>query len=146
LPTCSNDGNQPVAVVLDLSCSQPMPVGGFAAEVTICNRRDSGRSARTAAGGMLRFGMGDASIDGRTSGLQPSLVDNGEREDQVAEDRTYRGYLLQVSPQGPGWKVVIRAPGAWFAHNQIPYTRDPDGRDQVVVEAERAVDGLLNSE
>ncbi len=43
-------------------------------------------------------------------------------------------------------KVVIRAPGAWFAQNAIPYTRDPDGRDQVVAEAERAVDGLLNSE
>jgi len=53
---------------------------------------------------------------------------------------------LQVSPQGPGWKVVIHAPDAWFAQNEIPYTRDPDGRDQVVAEAERAVDGLLNSE
>jgi hypothetical protein len=95
---------------------------------------------------MLRVDMGDANIDGRTAGLQSSLVDNGEREGEVAEDRTYRGYLLQVRPQGSGWKVVIHAPGAWFAQNEIPYTRDPDGRDQVVAEAERAVDGLLNSE
>jgi hypothetical protein len=95
---------------------------------------------------MRRFGTGGANINARISGLQPSLVDNGEREGQVAEERTYRGYLLQVSPQGPGWKVVIRAPGAWFAQNAIPYTRDPHGRDQVVAEAERAVDGLLNSE
>ena len=70
----------------------------------------------------------------------------GTREGRVAEDRAYRGYLLQVSPQGPGWKVVIHAPGAWFAQNEIPYTRDPDGRDQVIAEAECAVDGLLTSE
>src|SRR5580704_1517333 len=73
LPACVNNGDQPVAISL-ISCSQPLPVGGFAAGVTICSRRDGDRPARTAADGMLRVGMGDANIDYRASGLQPSLV------------------------------------------------------------------------
>jgi hypothetical protein len=41
-----------------ISCSQPSPVGGFAAELTVCSRKDGGGPARITKDGMLRFGMG----------------------------------------------------------------------------------------
>jgi hypothetical protein len=43
----------------------------------------------------------------------------------MAEELNYKGYRMQVSPQGPGWKVIIYAPGAMLALDEIPYTPDP---------------------
>jgi hypothetical protein len=60
----------------------------------------------------------------------------------MAEELNYKGYRMQVSPQGPGWKVIIYAPGAMLALDEIPYTRDPPGRDQVIEEAREIVDRL----
>jgi hypothetical protein len=63
----------------------------------------------------------------------------------MAEELSYKEYRLQVSPQGPGWKVIIYPPGAMLAINEIPYTRSPAGHDQVIEEAREIVDRLSHS-
>jgi|HubBroStandDraft_4_1064222.scaffolds.fasta_scaffold15477_3 hypothetical protein len=50
----------------------------------------------------------------------------------VAEKLSYKEHRLLVSPQGPGWKVIIYPPGAMLAINEIPYTGNPAGQDQVI--------------
>jgi hypothetical protein len=60
----------------------------------------------------------------------------------MAEELSYKEYRLQVSPQGPGWKVIIYPPGAMLAINEIPYTRNPAGQDQVIEEGREIVDRL----
>jgi hypothetical protein len=72
---------------------------------------------------------------------QKGAIRLGRRE-VGAEELNYKGYRLQVSPQGPGWKVIIYAPGAMLGLDEIPYIRDPAGRDQVIEEAREIVDRL----
>lgn len=63
---------------------------------------------------------------------------------KVNEDKSYRGYRLQVSRYRAGWKVFIYAPGAVLAENDIPHTDDPDGQGAVLREAMAFVDRKLN--
>ena len=49
---------------------------------------------------------------------------------------SYRGYLLEVVPQGAGCKVLIRPPGSAFAMPQIPHSDDKSQKDALILEAQ----------
>jgi hypothetical protein len=53
-----DDRQQPVPVVLDLM-QQPRPSGGWVLDETIWSETPCGISARTAAGGKAKFGVGE---------------------------------------------------------------------------------------
>jgi hypothetical protein len=61
--------------------------------------------------------------------------------DQIIE---YRGYQLTVKPQGTGYKIDIRRPGAAFSRPQIPFSPDKSELPKLIAEAEALVDALLN--
>lgn len=61
----------------------------------------------------------------------------------MSEDLLYRGYRLLVRHSGPGWKVLIYAPGSAFAEPDIPNTREQAGKATVIAEAQAIVNKAL---
>jgi hypothetical protein len=59
------------------------------------------------------------------------------------EDIEYRGFPLQVKPQGPGWAVFIHPPGGGFTLQEIPYSEVKDERGDVIAKAMALVDAAL---
>lgn len=63
----------------------------------------------------------------------------------MTEELSYREFRIVVGPHGPGWRAFIFAPNWSMALEEIPNTRDPNGRETVLAEARSIVDRLLHS-
>jgi hypothetical protein len=57
----------------------------------------------------------------------------------------YRGYRLQVGPVGKGWRASIYPPGSTSALPDSPTNLEKSGKDEIVAEAKRIIDGRFNS-
>jgi len=74
------------------------------------------------------------------------MINEGARLDRVkmAERIDYRGYRLEVGPVGRGWRVAIYAPGSTNPLPESPAMLEKSSRDDIVTEAKRIIDALLN--
>jgi hypothetical protein len=61
----------------------------------------------------------------------------------TTETLDYRGYKLKVAPNGTGWRVFVRAPGALFAEAEYASTSDFSDRDGCIAKAKLIVDDLI---
>ena len=57
----------------------------------------------------------------------------------------YRGYRLQVGPVGKGWRASIYSPGSTSALPDSPTNFEKSGKDEIVAEAKRIIDGRFKS-
>jgi hypothetical protein len=62
----------------------------------------------------------------------------------AAEDEKYRGYRVVMRRRGMGWRATIYAPDS---QQPIlgPQSDDPNSHDEVLEEAKRLIDTLMNS-
>lgn len=64
----------------------------------------------------------------------------------MAEELSYKGYRLQVSPVGKGWRAMIYPPGSSSALSESPAVLEKISKVEIVAEAKRIVDARLNVE
>ena len=62
----------------------------------------------------------------------------------AAEDEEYRGYRIVIGRHGSGWRATIYAPDS---QQPIlgPHSYDPASRDDLLEEAKRLIDDLMDS-
>jgi hypothetical protein len=62
----------------------------------------------------------------------------------AAEDEEYRGYRIVIRRHGSGWRATIYAPDS---QRPIlgPHSYDPASRDDLLEEAKRLIDDLMDS-
>jgi hypothetical protein len=63
----------------------------------------------------------------------------------MAESFDYKGYRLEVSPVGKGWRASIYPPGAKVALPESPAMLEKCPKDAIVAEAKVIVDTCLKS-
>ncbi len=68
------------------------------------------------------------------------------RRYKMAEELTYKGYRLLVSPVGKGWRAMIFPPGSSSALSESPAMLEKSPKEAIVAEARKIVDTWLNSE
>jgi hypothetical protein len=55
----------------------------------------------------------------------------------------YKGYRIEVSPVGKGWRAVIFAPGSTRALADSPSNLEKSPTEEIVAEAKRIIDTRL---
>ena len=55
----------------------------------------------------------------------------------------YKGYRIEVSPVGKGWRAVIFAPGSTRALADSPSNLEKSRTEEIVTEAKRIIDAQL---
>jgi hypothetical protein len=55
----------------------------------------------------------------------------------------YKGYRIEVSPVGRGWRAVIFAPGSIRALADSPSNLEKSSSEHIVAEAKRIIDARL---
>jgi hypothetical protein len=61
----------------------------------------------------------------------------------VAQELSYKGYRLLVSPVGKGWRAMIFPPGSSSALPESPATLEKSPKEAIVVEAKKIVDARV---
>ena len=56
----------------------------------------------------------------------------------------YKGFRIELSPVGRGWRAVIFAPGSTRALADSPSNLDKSRTEEIVAEAKRITDARLN--
>jgi hypothetical protein len=64
----------------------------------------------------------------------------------VAEELSYKGYRLLVSPVGKGWRTMIFPPGSSSALSESPARLEKSTKVAIVAEAKKIVDARLNTQ
>ena len=62
----------------------------------------------------------------------------------MAERIDYRGYRLEVSPVGKGWRAAIYAPGSTSPLPESPATLEKISKEEIVTQAKEIIDARLN--
>jgi hypothetical protein len=65
---------------------------------------------------------------------------------KVAQELSYKGYRLLVSPVGKGWRAMIFPPGSSSALPESPATLEKSSKEAIVAEAEKIIDTRLNAQ
>ena len=52
----------------------------------------------------------------------------------------YKGYRIQVSPVGKGWRAAIFAPGSTRPLAESPFNLEKGRTEEIVAEAKRIID------
>jgi hypothetical protein len=65
---------------------------------------------------------------------------------KVAEELSYKGYRLLVSPVGKGWWAMIFPPGSSSALPESPATLKKSPKETIVAEAKKIIDARLNAQ
>ena len=55
----------------------------------------------------------------------------------------YKGYRIEVSPVGKGWRASIYSPDATSPWSNSPTNLEKSGEDEIVAEAKRIIDERL---
>jgi hypothetical protein len=55
----------------------------------------------------------------------------------------YKGYRIEVSPVGRGWRAAIFAPGSTRALADSPSNLEKSSTEEIVAEGKRIIDALL---
>jgi hypothetical protein len=55
----------------------------------------------------------------------------------------YKGYRIEVSPVGKGWRAVIFAPGSTRALADSPSNLEKSPTEEIIAEAKRIIDARL---
>jgi hypothetical protein len=56
----------------------------------------------------------------------------------------YKGYRIEVSPVGKGWRASIFSPGSFRALSDSPSNLEKSRTEEIVAEAKRMIDARLN--
>jgi hypothetical protein len=62
----------------------------------------------------------------------------------MAERIDYRGYRLEVSPVGKGWRVAIYPPGSPSPLSESPVVLEKISKEEIVTQAKEIIDARLN--
>ena len=62
----------------------------------------------------------------------------------MAESLDYKGYRLEVSPVGKGWRVAIYAPGSASPLPESPAVLERITKEEIVVQAKEIIDARLS--
>jgi hypothetical protein len=65
---------------------------------------------------------------------------------KVAQELSYKGYRLLVSPVGKGWRALIFPPGSSSALPESPATLEKSSKEAIVAEAKKIIDARLNAQ
>ena len=71
---------------------------------------------------------------------------SGPRRRDIAQAMTvfeYKGYRMEVSPVGKGWRAAIFAPGSTRALADSPSNLEKSRAEEIVAEAKRVIDARL---
>lgn len=73
---------------------------------------------------------------------------NAQRDDLSAQARTmtvidYKGYRIEVSPVGKGWRASIFSPGSTSSWPNSPANLEKSSKEEIVAEAKRIVEVRL---
>jgi hypothetical protein len=55
----------------------------------------------------------------------------------------YKGYRIEVSPVGKGWRAIVFAPGATRALADSPSNLEKSRTEEIIAEAKRIIDAQL---
>jgi hypothetical protein len=55
----------------------------------------------------------------------------------------YKGYRIEVSPVGKGWRAVVFAPGSTRALADSPSNLEKSRTEEIIAEAKRIIDARL---
>jgi hypothetical protein len=83
-------------------------------------------------------------------GARRSSISNAQRADPSAQTRTmtvidYKGYRIEVSPVGKGWRASIFSPGSTSPWPNSPANLEKSSKEEIVAEAKRIVEVRLGS-
>jgi hypothetical protein len=62
----------------------------------------------------------------------------------MMEELNYKGYRIQVSSVGKGWRAMIYPPGSSSALSESPVVLEKISKEEIVAEAKKIVDARLN--
>jgi hypothetical protein len=62
----------------------------------------------------------------------------------MAEELSYKGYRLLVSPVGKGWRAMIYSLGSSSALPESPSILEKCSKDEIVAEAKKIIDARLS--
>ena len=62
----------------------------------------------------------------------------------AAEAFEYRGYRIETSPLGRGWRASIYAPGGMSPLPESPALLEKASKEDIVARAKSVVDSILN--
>jgi hypothetical protein len=65
---------------------------------------------------------------------------------KVAQELSYKGYRLLVSPVGKGWRAMIFPPGSSSALPESPATLEKSSKEAIVAEAKKIIEARLNAQ
>jgi len=65
---------------------------------------------------------------------------------KVAQELSYKGYRLLVSPVGNAWRAMIFPPGSSSALPESPATLEKSPKEAIVAEAKKIIDARLNAQ
>ena len=65
---------------------------------------------------------------------------------KVAQELSYKGYRLLVSPVGKGWRAMIFPPGSSSALPESLATLEKRPKEAIVAEAKKIIEARLNAQ
>jgi hypothetical protein len=57
----------------------------------------------------------------------------------------YKGYRINVSPVGKGWRALVFSPGSSRALPESPTNLENSAAEEIIVEAKRIIDARLDT-